>query len=428
MQSIQRKGLKLAALALAMLPSLCLVAQPRDVIKVSQIADARKQAWTTWCNELARKDTLARMSTAKLEAENTCQWTLPEALEPKAVMNFYSGTKGEKPAEGYPAFVYLHGSGPRQIEWMTGLKLSQAFEDAPSLYIIPQIPNEGQFYRWWQQSKQWAWGHLLRQLLAHPDVDPSRLYLFGISEGGYGSQRLASFYADYLAGAAPMAGGEPLRNAPAENLCRTAFSLVTGEKDAMFFRNQLTMRTMERLDSLKKDYPGEYNHRVMLEPEKGHAISYGVSTPWLKTFRREAQPRHFRWENYEMDGLKRNCFYNLEVLEEDAESSRIDYDFSIQNNVVKLNVRRVEYIITKTDPQWGIELDNTRRYEPAQHGKLRIYLSEELANLSKPIKLYINGKQLSSQKLVASKETMRRSLELFGDPLRIFPTFVEVEW
>ncbi len=404
-----------------------MLAKPAKKLSLSKLPEYREIVWKAWCEELAAKDTLPRISMAALSEESTMSWQLPEELEPSATMNFYSGVKGDKPDAGYPAFVYLHGSGPRMIEWFTGHKLAMDFEDSPSLYVIPQIPNEGKYYRWWQQSKQWAWGHLLQQLLANPAVDPARLYLFGISEGGYGSQRLASFYADYLAAAAPMAGGEPLRNAPAENLCQTAFSLVTGEQDVMFYRNLLTARTKHRLDSLERMTPGEYVHRVYLEKDKGHHITYGVSTPWMMTHRRNAQPKHFRWENYEMDGQKRNCFYNLEVLEEHCKE-RCDYEFTVVDNTIRLEVKDVEYIITERDPQYGIELNNTRRYTKAEHGKVRIYLSEQMANLSKPVSLFVNGKHMSSQKPQLLRETLEQSCRLFGDPLRLFPAVIEVEW
>src|SRR3712207_7175216 len=98
---------------------------------------------------------------------------------------------------------YMHGSGGKESEWATGLSICQRFADAPSVYFIPQIPNEGAYYRWWQKAKQYAWEKLLRQAFLSGEVDPDQVYFFGISEGGYGSQRLASFYADYLAGAGP---------------------------------------------------------------------------------------------------------------------------------------------------------------------------------------------------------------------------------
>lgn len=410
-----------------LLMPLLMGAKDKDGIKLAQLDKAREAVWKEWCEKLAKEDTLPAFSTEALEKQNTMRWELPAELEPKAVMPFYSGTKGEKPEKGFPVFIYMHGSGPKDAEWTTGLKLAQVFDDAPSLYLVPQIPNEGEYYRWWQKAKQWAWRHTLEKLLSHPDVDPARIFMFGISEGGYGSQRLASFYADYLAGAGPMAGGEPLRNAPAENLCQTAFSLITGELDRGFYRNQLTQRTKERLDSLKKLYPEEYNHRVMLEEGKGHAMTYTLTTPWLKQFSRKAQPKHFRWENYEMDGLKRNAFYNLEVLQEDTEE-RCDYEFDIQDNVVHLTVSEVKYIITERDPIYGIELNNTREYKDAKHGAVRIYLSEQLADLKRPVKVYLNGKLFSTSRPQLKRTTLAQSCALFADPLRLFPAYIDVKW
>ena len=146
-------------------------------------------------------------------------------------------------------------------EWSTGLNICRNFDDAPSVYFIPQIPNEGEYYRWWQKAKQFAWEKLLRQSLLLGKIDPNRVYVFGISEGGYGSQRLASFYADYWAAAGPMAGGEPLKNAPAENCSNIAFSLRTGDKDTGFYRNTLTGYVLEAFDSLAHQHPGYFTHK-----------------------------------------------------------------------------------------------------------------------------------------------------------------------
>lgn len=77
----------------------------------------------------------------------------------------------------WPLFLYLHGSGPKAQEWATGLKLCQRFDDAPSVYFIPRIPNEGEYYRWWQRGKQYIWEKLLRQTMMSGKIDPNRLYV-----------------------------------------------------------------------------------------------------------------------------------------------------------------------------------------------------------------------------------------------------------
>ncbi|MBQ5880897.1 MAG: hypothetical protein IIW61_04730, partial [Bacteroidaceae bacterium] len=222
-------------------------------LHLSEIKSMQQRVWDAWC-EANRQHREEKLLPLMLLSESTqSRWVLPDCLEKNAVMPYYYGRKGSlKPENGYPLFIYMHGSGDKHQEWATGLILAQRFADAPSAYFVPQIPNTGEYYRWWQKAKQFAWERLLRQALASGDIDPDRIYMFGISEGGYGSQRLASYYADYLAGAGPMAGGEPLINAPVENLCNTAFCLRTGDKDFGFFRETLTRLTGDHRKSLRE--------------------------------------------------------------------------------------------------------------------------------------------------------------------------------
>lgn len=369
-----------------------------------------------------------KLLTDSLSKANVTTWTLPDSLEPNAKMNFYLGVKGDMPKDGYPVFLYLHGSGPREHEWANGLRLANMFQDGPSMYIVPQIPQEGAWYRWWQRSKQWTWERILRILMSMPEVDKNRIYVFGISEGGYGSQRLASFYADYWAAAGPMAGGEPLINAPVENLAHVPLSFLTGDKDFMFYRHLLTKTTGEKLDSIQRLYPNEYKHRVELIPDKGHSIDYTPTTPWLAQHKRNAQPRHFIWENLEMDGLKRNAFYNLQVLEE-TEAYRTRYEFTANaDNSIDIKADGVKYNATWKDPHWGIDMLFSKDLTPAQHGHLRIFLSGQLVDLKKKVTVRINGKQVFCGKVKSSKKTRKLSQELWGDPMRDFKHAVEVNW
>lgn len=386
---------------------------------------------TAYAGTTQRDEETARFQqllTDSLSKGNVVTWTLPDSLEPNARMNFYLGVKGDKPEKGFPVFLYLHGSGPRDREWATGLRLALTFNDGPSMYIVPQIPQEGEWYRWWQRGKQWTWERMLRILMSMPEVDKNRIYVFGISEGGYGSQRLASFYADYWAAAGPMAGGEPLKNAPVENLANVPLSFLTGAKDYMFYRHLLTRTTGEKLDSMQRLFPDEYKHRVELIPDKGHSIDYTPTTPWLAQYRRNAQPRHFIWENMEMDGLKRNAFYNLQVLEE-TDAYRTQYEFTAnEDNSIDVKVDAVEYFTTWKDPQWGIDMLFGKNLVPAQHGYIRIFMSDTLVDLGKKVTVRINGKEVFNGKVKGSKRNQKLAHELWGDPMRSFKHAVEVKW
>lgn len=401
-------------------------------IKRSEIADARQSVWAEWQKAVRESSELPLPELQRLSDVSSHEWKIPASLEPNATMPFYWGYKSEAEPSGdapLPLFIYLHGSGPKEHEWSTGLILAKRFDDAPSAYFIPQIPNEGEYYRWWQKGKQYAWNNLLRRALASETIDPNRIYMFGISEGGYGSQRLASFYADYLAGAGPMAGGEPLKNAPTENLRNTAFSLLTGDKDLGFYRNKLTGYTKRSLDSLKALCPDAYVNRVELIPDRGHAIDYSPTTPWLKQFTRNAHPKKIKWEDFDMDGWHRSGFYNLYVdrRPDEAEGARAYYEMSIEGNEIDLNVSTVTYTTIETDPQWGIALDFSRSYEPARSGVITVYLDENLVDLDRAVTLRVNGRRVHKGKLKLRMENMVNSCARFFDPERLYPAAITVD-
>lgn len=396
-------------------------------LKASDVAEARAEVWKAWVKANAADPFLPELRALALR--DSLSWAIPDSLEPDAVMDYFFGFKGDTASvERLPLFLYLHGSGPRDAEWNTGFRLAEMFDDSPSVYVVPRIPNEGQYYRWYQRSKQWVWERLLRSALASDKIDPNRIYLFGISEGGYGSQRLASFYADYLAGAGPMAGGEPLKNAPVENLRNTAFSLRTGAEDRGFYRDLLTSYTRKALDSAAVENPGYYMHEVQLIPGRGHHIDYSVTTPWLKNFTRNPRLTRLTWENFEMDGRYRDGFGNIYVVERSNpdQSTRTLYDMSIAGNTIRLNVQLVTYSTVQTDPNWGIELKFNKTYQRATEGRIKIYLDEQMVDLNKPVTLIINGHEVFYGKVHLNVENMVNSCAEFFDPTRIFPAALDV--
>ena len=398
--------------------------------KGKEIASFQSMVWKAWCeaNRELQEEKLIPMK--DLKDGNHGKWDLPACLEPNAAMPFYYGVKGESESK-LPFFIYLHGSGPKDQEWTTGLKLGNLFQDAPSVYFIPQIPNEGEYYRWWQLAKQFAWEKLLRITLSEGRIDANRLYMFGISEGGYGSQRLASFYADYFAAVGPMAGGEPLKNAPVENCANIGFSFLTGAVDQGFYRNILTYYTQVAFDSIQLAHPlsadGKplFLHRINLLPNMQHSIDYRLTPPWLKAFTRNPYPKTVLWEDFELDGRHRSGFYNLQVLDRPSEN-RTYYEMNIKDNIITLSIDNVEYTTIQKDPQWGIEMKFNRTYSKATGGKLRVYLNDKLVDMNREVTVIINGKQVFKGKVKANLRDMIDSSMEFYDPYRVFPSSVTV--
>ncbi len=399
-------------------------------IDAAELDAERTLVWEAWKLANAGFDEEQLIATGPLSAQKSGAWHLPADLEPNAVMDYYWGTKGAKPTAGYPLFVYLHGSGTPANEWAGGIRMAQNFNDGPSVYFVPKIPNTGSYYRWYQRAKQYAYEKLLRQAFVRGDVDPNKVYFFGISEGGYGSQRLASFYADYLAGAGPMAGGEPLRNAPVENCRNTAFSLRTGADDVMFQRNNLTQIIGETFDQFEAMNPGSFVHWVELIPGRGHGIDYTPTTPWLRQYTRNPYPKVVTWENYEMDGRYRSGFHNLYVHERSTDDPELRSYYELRigdDNQVSLRADVVSYGVTERDPRWGIEMRYNKQYTPATKGRVTIYLCPELVDLSRPVTVAVNGKEVFKGKPTLERRHIVNSCAAFFDPARLYPAAVEVD-
>ena len=398
-------------------------------LKAKKVAQAQEEVWNSWkaANAALSEDKLATLK--PLEKVQSGSFDLT-AFEPEAIMPYYYGTKGEvKPEAGWPLFVYLHGSGPKEREWSNGIRLGMRFDDAPSAYFIPQIPNEGGYYRWWQVAKQEAWEKLLRQAFISGEIDPNRVYFFGISEGAYGSQRLASFYADYLAGAGPIAGGEPMENAPAENCANIAFSFRTGSEDLGFCRNELTEAAKEEFDRLQKLHPGYYEHDIQVVPDATHtSIDYNPTTPWLKTHTRNPYPKYVYWENFNMDGRYRNGFYNLYVKERsDEEGTRACYEMTIDGNTIDLKVNNMTSEAAERTSKWGLAKTYKKSFTPATKGRVVIFLNDQLVDLNRPITVLVNGKEAFNGKVKLNTQNLVNSCAIFFDPARLYPAAIEVE-
>lgn len=408
-------------------------ALPASTLALEDIKKARTQVWRLWAeaNKSHSEDKLPTLTPLSKESSAHSWLLTPEKYNGQsyqAVMPFYYGSKGDKPEAGYPLYLYLHGSGPKEQEWPITLEWALYFADAPSVYFIPQIPNGvGELYRWWRESKLKAWEKLLRQAFLSGSIDPKRIYFLGVSEGGYGSQRLASYYADYLAGAGPMAGGEPLINAPVENLQHVAFSLRTGYNDTQFHRSELTGYTRDALQSMAAQYPGFYKYFIDIIPKYGHAIPYQYTTPYLSQHVRTPQPKHVNWEDYPMDGIYRKGCYNLAPLERPKDKERIYYQEDIMGNTVDLKINAVKYAEKKRASD-GIVLLYDKVYEPAKGGKLRIYLSPELLDLSKPVRVLVNGQQVYSGMVKADWSHLVESCSHFFDPERLFPAAIDIAY
>ncbi len=176
-------------------------------------------------------------------------------------------------SERYPLLVFLHGAGERGddinlIKKHGPPKLIEAGQEFPFIIVSPQVP----FDEWWSPDiVKW----LTQDIIRRYSVDTTRVYLTGLSMGGYGTWETATRYPDTYAAIAPICGGgDPTR---AERIKDLQVWVFHGAKDPVV----PIERSEEMFDALKQ-YD---NISFTIYPEAEH-------DSWTETYE---NPKLYEW-------------------------------------------------------------------------------------------------------------------------------------
>ena len=152
-----------------------------------------------------------RFSSAARESQVSVH-TMQTKVEDHQLRYLLQAPQGNKPAAGWPLLLFLHGYGEcgdaiEKVKKHGPPKLTAAFDELAGCVIVsPQCPRDS----WWRVA---ALKQLVEELSVNRgDIDPKRIYVTGLSMGGYGTWSLLSHYPDFFAAAIPICGGgDPFR-------------------------------------------------------------------------------------------------------------------------------------------------------------------------------------------------------------------------
>lgn len=325
-------------------------------------------------------------------------------------------------------FLCLHGGGQNAKaegphawdvntrEFQSQVGLAAQVYPADGIYWIPRMADDRKG-RWWHAHNQQAFDEVIDHAVMHWGVDPNRVYLLGISEGGYGTDILGPFMADRWAGAAAMAAGVGLENPPA-NLRNVAFRTDVGELDNMFKRQEMAVAFHARLDKLHEADSEGYTHSINLQKGRGHGIEYSAGPKWIAEHTRNPLPERVVWIDRPLDKLRRDQFYWVE--QPDAIREGTSY--------IAAEVDRTANRVTITAKQLAAANKSDELNEaPALAGKLALWLTDDLVDFERPCEVVVNDGTPQVFELKPTVGTLLESLTSRFDPSMAAPCRLEIE-
>ena len=177
----------------------------------------------------------------------------------------------------FPLILFLHGAGERGSDLDSvkrhGIpKIVETNPDFPFIAVSPQCPEDS----WWTSELHTING-LIEEVVEKYQVDTSRIYLTGLSMGGFGTWSLASMYPERFAAIAPVCGGGEVRQI-LRSLVEMPIWTFHGQKDDVIPFS----RSEEIVTALKKHGS---SIKFTIYPEAGH-------DSWTKTY---DNPELYKW-------------------------------------------------------------------------------------------------------------------------------------
>jgi hypothetical protein len=316
-----------------------------------------------------------------------------------------------QPAKGYGLVVCLHGAG------FTGeayLERWQARLGENYVLACPTV-SMGAWYTRGAEELVRATIHFVQRRY---HIDPDRIFLTGMSNGGIGAWVIGMHEAPLFAGIVPMAGGLDGVLMPfLSNLRTTPIYIIHGAKDQVM-PVELSRTITNELTRL--GYPFVYR-----EHDHDHPVAGGHYFP------REELPELVTWLN----GQRRNPLPTSVTVVRDASHFqpfgwvRIDATDAIaafSDDLVSKRddrIKRQEY--ARLDA--SIVAPNRIEIQTVRVQRYSLFLNEQLIDSSQPLVVITNGQVSFEGSVTPSLETLLRQARLRQDFGHLFPIHLAIQ-
>lgn len=315
-----------------------------------------------------------------------------------------------QPSKGYGLVVCLHGAG------FTGEAYLERWQPRLGdeyLLACPTFPGGA----WFTRQAEDLVVATIQSVQRRYHVDPDRIFLTGMSNGGIGAWLIGMHQAPLFAAIAPMASGlDDVLMPFLANLRNTPVYIIHGVKDQVM-PVELSRAIVRELKTL--GYPFVYR-----EHEHEHPMAGGHYFP------REELPDLVKWFNAQ----RREPFPTKLTLVRDASHFqpfnwvRLDATDAIAAFSDDLISKRDERIKRREFAKLDAEIVSPNRIEVRTERVLRysLFLNDRLIDSSKPLTVVTNGVVSFEGLVTPSVETLLQQARLRQDQRRLFSIHISI--
>lgn len=306
------------------------------------------------------------------------------------------------PATPFPLILCLHGA------FFTGSEYVEKWQ--PRLgdkYMLVCPTSED----WWTLPSEAFVFALLDDVTSRYNIDPNRIFLSGMSDGGTGTFVFGAHRGDRFAGVAPMAAGFGLFDF-LQNFVATPVYYIHNVDDQVMpialGRKIVKTLTEDGVDVTFRESTEE-------KPEVGNHFFPASELPalitWLDGKTRNSYPKRL---DYLRDAPHLGRYFWSDIVDAPGLDA---IDWSDPDFTTKPH-KFAEFKAEITEGRIDVTTKNVVAF--------RILLNDELVNLDKPVEIYTNGVLSFSGKIVRSPETLLREARTRHDRAMLFSAAVPI--
>ena len=384
--------------------------QPMEIsdsepLKIDALTDARNEVWNAYCNAMLKDSTL-------IKEINDSAMTFGEAT-----MRYNVKVIGDRPENGYPLYIAMHGGGADEDpegnddQWAQMQEYYSAALECGVYVAVRGVRDTWDTH--FNPESYPLYDRLIRYMTLSDEVDPNRVYLEGFSAGGDGVYAIAARMPDRFA-AVNMSSGHP-NGISMVNLYNLPIQLQAGEFDDMYDRNTVTAEYGLKLDALQAENGG-YEHRTLIHYDCGHNYDDFQPNPipvmsnvaaWLEAGDRthedvDSFPPDYM-DQYTRDALPSTLIWDLSTRADSRQTETFYYmtaPYTTNQGAVR--------VVNEGDNNFSIDTQDV-------NGDFGMLLNERMVDFSRPVTFNVDGKE-TTLTLTPDKTLLTRTTQDRGDP------------